>query len=235
MPFQARNVQTANAALGVDAGLRAYMLGVYRYMAGALALTGLVALFTANTPALYQAIFGSGLQWVLLIGQVGLVLWLSLRIESMNLSTAKSVFWAYAGLNGLTFAVILLAYTGESVARVFFITSASFGALSLYGYTTKRDLTAFASFLFIGLIGLVLASIVNLFLNSGPLSFVISAIGVLVFAGLTAYDTQKIRLMYDTRDGTEIAAKKSIMGALTLYLDFINLFIYLLRFLGDRR
>jgi FtsH-binding integral membrane protein len=204
-------------------------------MAGALALTGLVALFTANTPALYQAIFGSGLQWVLLIGQVGLVLWLSLRIESMNLSTAKSVFWAYAALNGLTFAVILLAYTGESVARVFFITAASFGALSLYGYTTKRDLTAFASFLFIGLIGLFLASIVNIFMNSGPLAFAISAIGVLIFAGLTAYDTQKIRLMYDTRDGTEIAAKKSIMGALTLYLDFINLFIYLLRFLGDRR
>jgi hypothetical protein len=163
------------------------------------------------------------------------VLWLSLRIESMNLSTAKSVFWAYAALNGLTFAVILLAYTGESVARVFFITAASFGALSLYGYTTKRDLTAFASFLFIGLIGLFLASIVNIFMNSGPLAFAISAIGVLIFAGLTAYDTQKIRLMYDTRDGTEIAAKKSIMGALTLYLDFINLFIYLLRFLGDRR
>jgi FtsH-binding integral membrane protein len=121
------------------------------------------------------------------------------------------------------------------VARVFFITAASFGALSLYGYTTKRDLTAFASFLFIGLIGLFLASIVNIFMNSGPLAFAISAIGVLIFAGLTAYDTQKIRLMYDTRDGTEIAAKKSIMGALTLYLDFINLFIYLLRFLGDRR
>jgi FtsH-binding integral membrane protein len=184
---------------------------------------------------LLQAIFGSGLHWLLFIAQIGLVLWLSLRIERLSLGAVRAIYWSYAALNGLTLSVLLLAYTGESVARVFFITAASFGALSIYGYTTKKDLTAFGSFLIMGLFGLILASIVNIFLPGGPLSFVISAVGVLIFAGLTAYDTQKIKLMYDGYDSAELAGKKSVMGALALYLDFINLFIYLLRFLGDRR
>ena len=204
-------------------------------MAGGLGLTGLVALFTISSPVLLQAIFGSGLHWLLFIAQIGLVLWLSLRIERLSLGAVRAIYWSYAALNGLTLSVLLLAYTGESVARVFFITAASFGALSIYGYTTKKDLTAFGSFLIMGLFGLILASIVNIFLPGGPLSFVISAVGVLIFAGLTAYDTQKIKLMYDGYDSAELAGKKSVMGALALYLDFINLFIYLLRFLGDRR
>lgn len=237
MPFQSNYSPAATDAVGIDQGLRAYMLGVYRYMAGGLGLTGLVALFTVSSPVLLQAIFGSGLHWLLFLAQIGLVLWLSLRIERLSLGAVRAIYWSYAALNGLTLtlSVLLLAYTGESVARVFFITAASFGALSIYGYTTKKDLTAFGSFLIMGLFGLILASIVNIFLPSGPLSFVISVVGVLIFAGLTAYDTQKIKLMYDGYDSADLAGKKSVMGALALYLDFINLFIYLLRFLGERR
>lgn len=235
MSFQSNYSPAATGAVGIDQGLRAYMLGVYRYMAGGLGLTGLVALLTVSSPVLLQAIFGSGLHWLLFIAQIGLVLWLSLRIERLSFGAVRAIYWSYAALNGLTLSVLLLAYTGESVARVFFITAASFGALSIYGYTTKKDLTAFGSFLIMGLFGLILASIVNIFLPGGPLSFVISAVGVLIFAGLTAYDTQKIKLMYDGYDSAELAGKKSVMGALALYLDFINLFIYLLRFLGDRR
>jgi uncharacterized protein len=236
MAYQPNAFQTA-ATPAIDQGLRTFMLGVYRYMAGALGLTGVVALLTFNSPALQQAIFGSGLQWVLLIAEVGLVFWLSLRIQTMSVSTAQAVFWGYAALNGVTLSVLLMAYTGESVARTFFITAATFGAVSIYGYTTKRDLTGMGHFLTMGLIGLIIASVVNLFFPAGPLSFAISVIGVLIFTGLTAYDTQMIKSSYDGYGyaGPEAAAKLSIIGALRLYLDFINLFIYLLRFLGDRR
>jgi FtsH-binding integral membrane protein len=163
------------------------------------------------------------------------VFFLSFRIQSMSVSAARTTFLVYAGLVGLSLSSILLLYTGQSVVQTFFVTAASFGALSLYGYTTKRDLSAFGSFMVMGLFGILIASLVNIFLQSSAMAFVISAIGVVVFAGLTAYDTQKIKEMYFERDGYDTAGRKAIMGALTLYLDFINLFLFLLRFMGDRR
>jgi FtsH-binding integral membrane protein len=166
---------------------------------------------------------------------LGLVFFLSFRIAHMSLATAQTVFWGYAGLMGISLAPILLMYTGASVAQVFFVTAATFGAMSLWGYTTKRDLTGFGSFLFMGLIGILIASVVNIFLGSGMVSLVISIIGVLVFTGLTAYDTQQIKESYYVSDDGQLAGKKAVMGALRLYLDFINLFLMLLRLMGDRR
>ena len=222
-------------AAPIDAGLRAYMLSVYNYMASGLALTGLVAAGVASSQAAIDTIFGTGLFWVVVLAPLGLVFFLSARIGSMKASTAQALFWVYAGLMGLSMASIFIQFTGASVARVFFITAGTFAAMSLYGYTTHKDLSSWGSFLFMGLIGLILASVVNLFLASTMMQFVISAIGVLVFTGLTAYDTQRIKEMYLEADGTEIAAKKAVMGALQLYLDFINLFIMLMNLLGDRR
>ncbi len=231
-------------AASVDVGLRQYMLRVYNYMASGLALTGIVALLVANTPALTNLFFQvmprgniglTGLGWVAVIAPIGLVMLLSFGINRMQTSTAQAVFWGYAALMGISLSTILLAYTGISVARVFFISAASFGALSLYGYTTKRDLNAFGRFLFIGLIGIVIAGLVNIFLQSSMVYFITSVIGVVIFAGLTAYDTQKIKEMYWVGDSGDVAAKKAVMGALTLYLDFINLFIMLMRLMGDRR
>lgn len=219
----------------IDVGLRQYMLRVYNYMASGLALTGLVAAFVANTPALYQPIFGTPLKWVVMLAPIALVFFLSFRIHAMSAGTAQATFWAYAALNGLAFSVIFLAFTGTSIARVFFITAGTFAAMSLYGYTTKKDLSGWGTFLFAGLIGIVLASLVNLFLASSALQFAISVIGVVVFVGLTAYDTQRIKEVYYEADGEEVAAKKSIMGALTLYLDFINIFIMLMQLFGDRK
>lgn len=213
----------------IDVGLRQYMLRVYNYMASGLALTGLVAAFVASTPALYEPILLSPLKWVVILAPVALVFFLSFRIHAMSAGAAQAVFWVYAALNGLAFSSIFLAFTGTSIARVFFITAATFGAMSLYGYTTKKDLTGWGSFLFAGLIGILLAMLVNIFLQSSALQFAISVIGVLVFVGLTAYDTQRIKEVYYEADGEEVAAKKSIMGALTLYLDFINIFIMLMQ------
>ena len=220
--------------LQVDVGLRQYMLRVYNYMAGGLALTGIVAYFAA-TSGLYQAIVGTPLYWVVLLAPLGLVLFLSFRIEKMSLGTAQLSFWAYAGLVGLSLAGIFLVYTGASIARVFFITAGTFGSMSLYGYTTKKDLTRFGSFLFMGLIGIVIAGLVNMFIASTALQLTISAIGVIVFVGLTAWDTQRIKAMYVQADGTIAAGKKAIMGALALYLDFLNLFLMLMQLLGGRR
>src|SRR6185295_6906949 len=173
--------------------------------------------------------------WVALFAPLGLVLLLGFRLRQMSFSAVQTTFWVYAALMGIGLTPILLLYTGASVAQVFFVTSATFGAMSLWGYTTKRDLTGFGSFLFMGLIGIIIASLVNLFLQSGMMSWVISVLGVVIFTGLTAYDTQKIKEMYYVGDDGTIAGKKAIMGALSLYLDFINLFLMLLRLFGDRR
>ena len=218
----------------IDEGLRSYMLRVYNYMASGLALTGVVAYLTASSPAMLHAIFGTPLAWVVMLAPLGIVFYLSARVNKMSFSSAQTWFWVFAGVMGLSLASIFVLYTQTSIAKVFFITAASFGSLSLYGYTTKKDISGWGSFLFIGLIGIIIASIVNIFLHSSGLSFAISIIGVLVFAGLTAYDTQQIKEMYVASDGREIAGKKAVMGALRLYLDFINLFLMLLRLLGNR-
>ncbi len=226
----------------IDEGLRAYMLTVYNYMASALALTGLAAYITANTPALLNLIYSvqggviapTLLGYIVMFSPLAFVLALSFGINRMQASTAQMVFWAFAVVMGLSLSNILLYYTGASIAKTFFVTAAAFGSLSLFGYTTKKNLSGMGSFLIMGLFGLIIASIVNIFLNSGPLDFVISIVGVLIFAGLTAYDTQRIKLMYLEGEHSETASKKAIMGALSLYLDFINMFLFLLRFMGSR-
>lgn len=226
--------RTAVPQVDIDVGLRQYMLRVYNYMAGGLALTGLVAYFAVAT-GVYQAIAHTMLFWVVLFAPLALVLFLSFRINQMSLGAAQATYWIYAGLVGLSIAGIFLIYTHASIALTFFICAAMFAGMSLWGYTTKRDLTGMGSFLFMGLIGIVIAMLVNVFLRSPGLQFAISVIGVLVFVGLTAYDTQSIKEMYFEGDGYEIAGKKAIMGALRLYLDFVNLFLFLLQFMGVRR
>lgn len=228
------NADTPWAQTGTDVGLRQYMLQVYNYMAGGLALTGVAAYFGA-TSGFYASVAGTPLLWVVLLTPLALVFFLSFRIERMSLSTAQISFWAYAGLVGLSLSGIFLVYTGESIARVFFITGATFGATSLYGYTTRPDLSRFGSFLFMGLIGIVIAGLVNMFLASSGLQFAISVMGVLVFTGLAAYDTQRIKEIYIGGDDDVAAGKKAIIGALALYLDFLNLFLVLLQLFGDRR
>mgnify|MGYP000255169640 CR=1 FL=1 len=220
-------------ALAYSEGLRTYMLSVYNYMSLGLALTGAVALLIVSSPPLLQAIMP--MMWLFVIAPFVLVLFLSFKINTIQYSTAQALFWLYAALNGVAFSVIFLAYTYESIARVFFITAGTFAAMSLYGYTTRKDLTAWGSFLFMGLIGIIIASLVNLFVASSMLQFMVSVIGVIVFTGLTAYDTQNIKNTYIEGSSTEVAGKRAIFGALQLYLDFINLFMMLLRLLGDRR
>lgn len=231
-----RSMTRAQAeAAQIDVGLRQHMLRVYNYMASGVALTGIIAYAVSQSPAIMQQIFGTPLAWVVMLAPLAFVLVLSFGIHKLSLFATQALFWAFAATMGLSLASIFMVYTGESIARVFFITAASFGALSLYGYTTKRDLTGIGSFLIMGLFGIIIASLVNLFLQSSGLQFAISVIGVLVFAGLTAYDTQKIKEMYLETDYEETAGKKAIMGALALYLDFINLMIMLLHLLGQRR
>lgn len=221
------------SALAFSEGLRIYMLSVYNYMALGLGLTGGVALLVVSSPALLHAIMP--MMWLFVLAPLGLVFFLSFRINAIQYSTAQMLFWLYAALNGVAFSVIFLAYTYESIARVFFITAGMFAAMSLYGYTTKRDLTSMGSFLFMGLIGIILASIVNIFVASNMLQFIVSVAGVLIFTGLTAYDTQSIKDGYMEGASAEVAGKSAIFGALRLYLDFINLFLMLLRLVGDRR
>jgi FtsH-binding integral membrane protein len=218
----------------IDAGLRRYMLSVYNYMAVGLGLTGLVAAFAAGS-GFYEQIAGTPLIWLVMLAPLAAVLFLSFRIERMSFATAQTVFWVYAGLMGLSLAGILLVYTGSSVARVFFISAGTFAAMSLYGYSTGRDLSRFGSFLFMGLVGIILASVVNIFVASSMLHFAISVIGVLVFTSLTAYDTQRIKEIYFSDRGALDLAKLGLSGALTLYLDFINLFVMLLQLTGERR
>lgn len=239
-----RTATTLDGRTAVDAGLRSYMLSVYNYMASGVLLTAIVATFMAYSGAVDSLIavraggrFGlSGLGWIVSLAPLGLVFWLSFGINRMAASTAKAIFWAYAALVGASLSTLLLVYTGSSVAQTFFATAAGFASLSLWGYTTKRDLSGWGSFLLIGLVGLIVASIINAIWYSGPMGLAISVIGVLIFAGLTAYDTQKIKSMYFVVGGTgEVAEKTAVMGALNLYLDFINMFLFLLRLFGDRR
>jgi uncharacterized protein len=235
--YQSRTGQAQSATM-IDEGLRAYMLKVYNLMALGLAITGIAAFATfqmaVNSPAFAQAIYGSPLRWVVILAPVAMVFFLSFRIEKMSVSTAQTTFWVYAALMGLSLSSIFLIYTGASIVQTFFVTAASFGALSLYGYTTKRSLSAMGSFLMMGLFGLIIASLVNLFMASSALDFAISVIGVLIFAGLTAYDTQSIKESYHESHSSEATGRLAIMGALRLYLDFINLFLFMLRFLGNR-
>lgn len=228
-------VMRAGTQEGIDAGLRTYMLRVYNYMAMGLAITGGVAYLLSTQMELMQAIHGTGLKWLFMLAPLGVVFFLSARIGSMSASTAQMLFWVYSGLMGVSLSSIFLIFTGQSVTQVFFITASMFGAMSLFGYTTKRDLTQFGSFLMMGLVGLIIASLVNMFMHSSAMQFVISMIGVLVFTGLTAYDTQTIKAVYMESDSTETMGKKAIFGALTLYLDFVNLFISLLQLIGDRK
>ena len=232
-----RFAQPGLAVPATDEGLRSFMLSVYNYMGLGLAITGLVALAVASTPALYVPIFTTPLKWVVMLAPLGFVFFLSARIQTMSASAAQITFWVFAAVMGVSMASIFLVFTGESIARVFFITAATFGAVSLYGYTTKRDLTAMGSFLFMGLIGIVIASLVNIFVGSSALQFAISVIGVLVFTGLTAWDTQRLKNEYlgGLQMGGELVAKVAIMGALSLYLNFINLFVMLLQLFGNQR
>jgi len=237
----------AGQTAAVDAGLRAYMLRVYNYMAAAVALTGVVSWLTFNAATVAdatgrltltpfgQTLYSGPAMIVLLLGTLGLVFFISFRINRLQYTTAMALFMLYAALLGVTMSSIFLTYTGASITRVFFISAASFGALSLWGYTTQRDLSGMGSFLIMGLFGIIIASLVNIFLKSSGLDWAISVIGVGVFAGLTAYDTQRIKEMYDSMDDDGTIGRKAIMGALSLYLDFINLFLMLLRLVGDRR
>ena len=246
-----RNLATARTGyrtdqVAIDAGLRAHMIRVYNYMTAGVALTGLVAWFTFSAAvtdvggslqltSFGQTIFQSPLMWVLVLAPLGLVFWLSFGINRLSAGAALTLFFVYAGLLGLSLASIFLVYSGASITRVFFISAATFGALSLWGYTTQRDLSAMGSFMFMGLIGIIIASLVNIFLHSTGLDWAISVIGVIVFAGLTGWDTQRIKEMYSPMDDGTIAGRKAVMGALSLYLDFINLFMMLLQLMGSRR
>ncbi|MBX6321187.1 MAG: Bax inhibitor-1/YccA family protein [Rhodospirillaceae bacterium] len=224
----------ATAGAAIDQGLRQYMLRVYNVMAGGLAVSGLVAWLAVST-GLYQQIASTPLIWVVMLAPLGLVMLLGLRIDRLSAGAAQACFWGYAALMGLSLAGILLVFTGTSIARVFFITAGTFAATSLYGYATRRDLTQLGSFLTMGLIGIVLAALVNLFIGSNALQFAISVIGVIVFTGLAAFDTQRIKESYLASDAGDVAAKKAVMGALMLYLDFVNLFVMLLQLFGARR
>jgi FtsH-binding integral membrane protein len=218
----------------IEAGLRQHMQRVYSYMAGGLVATGLVA-YAAAVSGFYQALAGTPLFWIVMLAPLGFVLVLSFGIERISVGTAILLFWIYAAAMGLSLGGIFLVFTGTSIAHVFFITAATYGATSLYGFTTGADLSKFGSFLFMGLIGLVIASLVNIFIRSDAVQFVISIVGVILFVGLTAYDTQRIKAMYLESDTEELAGKKAVMGALALYLDFINLFMPLLQLFGQRR
>ena len=227
-----------------DVGLRAHMVRVYNYMASGLALSGIVAFGLFSSPELAGMFFQlqagrvvglNMLGWIAILAPIGLLLLVSFRAATMSIGAIQAVYWAVTALMGVSLSLLLFRYTGASVARTFFVTAAAFGALSLYGYTTKRDLTAMGKFLFMGVIGLVLAGIVNLIWPSGTMSFIISAAGVLIFSGLIAYDTQKIKEQYSEAWGTDMVEKIAIFGALSLYLDFVNLFQFLMSFLGQER
>jgi FtsH-binding integral membrane protein len=219
-----------------DAGLRSYMLKVYNYMASGVLLTGIVALLFANSGMAAQ-VFQSGgiLPWVIILSPLAIVFAMSFGVNRMQTSTLQILFWSFATLMGLSMSTIFLVYTGTSIAQTFFAVSAAFLGLSLWGYTTKKDLSGFGTFLIMGVVGLLVAMVINMFLQSSAMSLAISAIGVLLFAGLTAYDTQRIKSMYAYVAGTDMMGKTAIMGALSLYLDFINMFQFLLSFMGDRR
>lgn len=222
-----------------DAGLRSYMLSVYNYMASGVLLTGIIAMLFSwggfESPAATMILSGGPLAWIVMLAPLGIVFAMSFGQGRFSTGTLQMLYWAFAVLMGLSLSTIFLRYTGSSIAAAFFGTAAGFAALSLWGYTTKRDLSAFGTFLIVGLVGLIIASLINLFVQSGPLSLIISAVGVFLFAGLTAYDTQKIKSIYFQVAGTEWQGKAVIMGALNLYLDFINMFLFILRLMGSNR
>jgi len=231
--------RSAATQVEIDVGLRQYMLRIYNYMASALALTGIVAYVAAagGRDSFIAHIYNTPLMWLVILAPLGLVMLMSFGINRLSATAAQGIFWLYAGLMGLSMSTIFLVYTGTSIARVFFITAGTFAAMSLYGYTTRRDLTQFGSFLFMGLIGIIIAGLVNMFIGSSALQFAISVIGVVVFTGLTAFDTQRIKatyVQYAYADGVDAAGKRSVYDALSLYLNFINLFMLLLQLLGNR-
>ncbi|MGX5805700.1 Bax inhibitor-1/YccA family protein [Bradyrhizobium sp. Arg314] len=217
-----------------DEGLRKHMLRVYNYMGLGLVVTGLVAFFVASTPALYVPIFSSPLKWVVMLAPLAFVMILSFKMQTMSAASAQAMFWAFCAVMGLSLASVFLVFTSTSIARTFFIAATMFGATSLYGYTTRRDLSQFSSFLIMGLIGVVIASLVNLFLGSTALQFAISVIGIAVFVGLTAWDTQTIKEQYAENFDAESQQKLAVFGAFSLYLNFINIFQLLLNFTGER-
>ena len=251
MEFNKQNIQSkvrATEAHEIDEGLRTYMLKVYNYMTSGIFLTGIISLLLfklsvvmspdgsiTGLTTIGNTLYNSAFMWVVMLAPLGVVFYMSFGIRKMSAAKAQMTFWIFAALMGASLSSIFLIYTGASITRVFFITAGTFGAMSIYGYTTKRDLTKLGSFLMMGLIGIIIASIVNIFMKSTMMYFVISIIGVLIFVGLTAYDTQKIKNMYLVSDSGEVMGKKAVMGALTLYLDFINLFIMLLSLFGQRR
>jgi FtsH-binding integral membrane protein len=245
---QTSTVRSSASEAIIDQGLRAYMLKVYNYMGSGVLLTGVIALMFFKMAVVTSdggeiigltnfgnSIYNSGLKWVIMLAPLGVVFYMSFGIAKMTAAKAQTTFWVFAALMGASLSSIFLMYTGASITRVFFITAGTFGAMSIYGYTTKKDLTKLGSFLMMGLFGIIIASVVNIFMKSTMMYFVISILGVLIFVGLTAYDTQKIKNMYMASDSGELMGKKAVMGALTLYLDFINLFIMLLRLFGQRR
>ncbi|MCE3255716.1 MAG: rane protein [Rickettsiaceae bacterium] len=230
-----RSSLASSSTATYDIGLREYMLKVYNNMGIALAISGLIAFFVSSSPTLMQTIFGTPLAWVVMLAPLGFVFFFSYKISKISAATAQTYLWVFAGLMGVSLATIFVAYTTASVARCFFITASVFGAMSLYGYTTKKDLTGMGSFLMMGLLGVIIASLVNIFLKSSALDFMVSIISVIIFTGLTAYDTQRIKSMYYQFSDGESISKAATMGALSLYMDFINLFIMMLKFFGDRR
>lgn len=230
---QGRSAGFAPAAAH-DEGLRAHMLRIYNYMGLGLVLTGLVAVLVASVPSLYVPIFGSPLKWLVMLAPLGFVLFLSFRIDAISGATAQLLFWAICAVMGLSLASVFLVFTGTSIARAFFGAAAMFAATSLFGYTTRRDLTQFGSFLIMGLIGVVIASIINIFLGSSALQFAISIIGIIVFVGLTAWDTQAIKLQYGEHHDDQTRQKLAVMGALSLYLNFVNIFQLLLSLTGQQ-
>ncbi len=238
--FDPRTTTGVNAAASVgvpraarDAGLRSYMLSVYNYMASGVLLTGIVALLFANS-GLAEQVLSTPLRWVIMFAPLAFVMVMSFGINRISTGTLQLLFWAFAAVMGLSMSSIFLVFTGTSIAQTFFAVSVGFLGLSLYGYTTKRDLSGFGTFLIMGVVGLLVAMLLNLWLQSPAMMYAISAIGVLLFAGLTAYDTQKIKSMYAYVAGTDMMGKAVIMGALNLYLDFVNMFTFLLNFMGSR-
>lgn len=222
------------SGVGVATDLRSYLIRVYNYMAGALVVTGLTA-YVGAASGFYASTIGTPLYWIILLSPLALVFLLGYRIQRMSVGAAQLTFWVFSVLLGLSLSGIFFAYSGQSLARVFFITAATFGGASLYAYTTHRDLSRWGSFLFMGLFGIIIAMVVNIFLKSTALQMTLSVMGVIVFTGLAAYDTQKIRAFYVYGEDGSIATKKTIIGALSLYLDFLNLFLSLLRLMGGRR
>lgn len=230
----AYRAETAAQSAEYDEGLRAYMLKVYNYMASGVLLTGIIALLVGTNEAMLATIYGSGLRWIVALAPLAFVMVMSFGVHRMSSGTLQMIFWAFAATMGLSMASIFAIYDPVSIARTFFITAAAFGALSLFGYTTKKNLSGMGTFLIMGLFGLIIASIVNIFVASSMMHFIISVAGVLIFAGLTAYDTQRIKQSYYMMATGEAVAKGAIMGAVNLYLDFVNLFMFLLQFLGSR-